>query len=608
MKNKYWKRIAALAMAGTLVVGTLAGCGSSKASSAETGTGQTSGDTAGEETQAAGTQAAQSGGSGFDLAAFESEHSGEPVTISMYPFNASLTSGTVSGYLGDFFKTKGLAIDVWAYSDEKTNAILASGDLPDIMYVNAENLGIMIDADMVLKLDDYLYDLPHVQSAIENNGLEPALEFIRNYRSNGTGSLYGVPTNVGGTDITDNADRNVVKLNWSIYEEIGTPEINNYDDLIAVAKQMMEAHPTDDSGNKIYGTILNSGSDTEYWGNIITWMRWHGYTENQLPYLLETDMIGGKYASILDDNSMYYQGLKFYFDCMQEGILDPDSINTDRSTAGKKTKMFGAGTQPGWRNEYFEYWIPGTKYYINPDTLYGDAIFGNADQYIVVNANTKNLDACLAFIDMLADPDAQMMGSAGPEGDMYEINDNVLTLTDKAKEYYQSSSGDHYFYDNGEQAYLWNTAWILAQSAVMTYKGPDGEDLSNVHTSWPEERAITSDSDAYRVWKETTGYDSWQDLVDTNKCAVYSSDLDFINSFLSTPDDSMKLTMSTINDKVVDASWKMIYAENENSFNSIWQQMVEDCKDLGSDDLIQWRLDDIEKAKQERDAVLNASE
>ena len=36
--------------------------------------------------------------------------------------------------------------------------------------------------------------------------------------------------------------------------------------------------------------------------------------------------------------------------------------------------------------------------------------------------------------------------------------------------------------------------------------------------------------------------------------------------------------------------------------------MVADCKDLGAEDLIQWRLDDIEKARNERDAVLNAAE
>ena len=587
----------ALAITGMLGIGALTGCTGGQA---ETGQTQEASE------KSVDNQEEQQAQSSFDVEAFAAEHSDDPVTISLYPINGNLTSGTVSGYLGDYFKTQGLSIDVWAYSAEKTNAILASGDLPDIMHVTAENLSVMIDAGMVLNLDDYVDQLPHIQEAMEKNGLEPALNFVRSYRSNDTGSLYAMPTAVGGTDTNDNGDRNVVKLNWEIYEEIGAPEIGSYEELIEVAKQMMEAHPTDENGNKVWGTVLNAGSDTEYWGNIITWMRWHGYTENQLPYLLEADMINGKYDSILEDNSMYYQGLKFYFDCMQAGILDPDSINLERSAAGEKKKAFGGGTNPGWRNEYFEYWIPGTQYYINGDTLYGDAIFGNTDDYIVVNANTKNLDACLAFLDMMADPDAQLLGNAGPEGDMYEINDNVLTLTDKAKEHYATSSGEQYVYDNGEEAYLWNTNWILAQSAVMTYTGPDGEALSNVHTSWPEEKEIMNNNPAYESWRETTGYESWQNLVDTNNCAVYSSDLDFINSFLSTPDDSMKLTMSSIKDKVVDASWKMVYAADEAEFNSIWQQMVTDCKDLGAEDLIQWRLDDIEKAKAERDSVLNA--
>lgn len=52
----------------------------------------------------------------------------------------------------------------------------------------------------------------------------------------------------------------------------------------------------------------------------------------------------------------------------------------------------------------------------------------------------------------------------------------------------------------------------------------------------------------------------------------------------------------------------MIYADDEETFNNIWNQMVIDCKDLGADDLMAWRLADIEKARQERDAVLNAGE
>ena len=547
---------------------------------------------------------------GIDLTTFAEENSENPVSVSMYPMNANVTSGTVSGYLGDYFKTKGLAVEVWAYSDEKTNAILASGDLPDIMHVNAENLATMIDAGMVLQLDEYLDDMPHVQEALEKNGLQTAIDYVKAYRSNETGNLYAMPTNVGAASIVDNADRNVVKLNWEIYEEAGAPEIASFDDLITVAKQMMEVHPTDENGNKIWGTILNSGSDATYWGNIITWMRWHGYEEDQLPYLLETDMINGTFTSILEENSMYYQGLKFYFDCMQAGVLDPDSINTERSAAGSKARMFGGGTQPGWRQTYYEYWMPGTQYYLNPETLYGDAIFGSTDEYIVVNAETENLEACLAFLDMMADPDAQVWGNAGPEGDMWQLDGNTVTLTEKGVDYYTNKAGlgESYFYENGEQAYLWNTAWILAQGADTNYVDAEGNPVKVVHTSWQEEVDILANNEAYNSWKETTGYDSWTDIVEQNDCLVSSSDLDFITSFLSTPDDSMKLTMSTINDTVVDASWKMVYAESEEEFNSIWEQMVADCNDLGAEDLMQWRPEDIENATAERDSVLGTAE
>lgn len=546
----------------------------------------------------------------FSTEEFESKHSGNPVTISLYPINANLTSGTVSGYLGDFFaEEKGLSIDVWAYSDEKTNAILASGDLPDIMHVTSENLSIMIDAGMVLQLDDYIDKLPHLQDGIERNKLQPALEFVRKYRSNDTGNLYALPVGVGSGEYTDNADRNVVHINWDIYEEIGAPAINSYDDLIDVAKRMMEAHPTDENGVKIYGTVLNSGSDTTYWGNSTLWLRWHGYTENQLPYLLEADMINGVYSSILEDNSMFYQSVKFYYDCMQAGILDPDSINTDRSTAGQKVRMFGGGTQPGWRPTYYEYWIPGTTYYLNSNTIYGDSVFGDTNDYIVVSANTRNLDACLEFLDMMCDTNAQIYTQAGPEGDMYQIDGNVLTLTEKAKEYYASNTGDGYYYDNGERAYLWNTGWVFSGGAgLTTYVDADGNALASLHTSWPEEIAITSNNDMYNRWKATTGYSSWHDLVETNDIRIYTSSLDYINSFLSNPDDSMKLTMSAINDTVVDACWKMVYAEDEATFTNIWNQMVQDCYDLGAEDLIAWRLSDIEVARAERDSVLGTAE
>ena len=82
-----------------------------------------------------------------------------------------------------------------------------------------------------------------------------------------------------------------------------------------------------------------------------------------------------------------------------------------------------------------------------------------------------------------------------------------------------------------------------------------------------------------------------------------TSDLDYITNFASIPDDMMKLTIDALRDVVVNASWKMVYAESDEEFESLWTQMVKDCEDLGAQDIIDWRLDDLEVAKEIRDSL-----
>ena len=79
--------------------------------------------------------------------------------------------------------------------------------------------------------------------------------------------------------------------------------------------------------------------------------------------------------------------------------------------------------------------------------------------------------------------------------------------------------------------------------------------------------------------------------------------MDNIINFCSQPDDSMQLTIDAIKDVVVNASWKMVYAENENEFDKIWNQMVADCEGLGAASVMEWRLADIEHAKLIRDEL-----
>lgn len=592
MKRNPFKRPFALGLAGAMAL-SMAACGSSSSSTASSTVAESASESAESTAQ-------------FNIGEVGTTTSADVPTITLYPRDANLTSGLVGGYKGDYFASRGFNVEVWAYSDEKTNAILASGDMPDIMYIPAKNVDDMIESGMLLNLDDYLDQMPHVQSY---DGLDTALNYVREYRSNDTGSVYVMPLVVGDNAThylaSDTTERNAVKLNWAAYEAAGCPEITDMDSLLDATEAMLAAMPTAEDGNPMYGTVLNSGSDTSYWACMVMWYRMQGYLEQELPYLLEENMVDGTVESILSENSMYYQGLKWYNSAYKRGLIDPDSISNDRATQKPKVDngytITPSGYLPGWANTYMPYYVPGTKIYYNYTNTYGDP------NYVIgINAKTENLEACLNFIDMLADPDAYLWIRSGPAGEIWDVDENgVATITEtgieSAKKY---GTGGVFTTSSGEEIALWNTPWIVSDGGALTsYTDAEGNPRANMTSTWTEMLEISTDNDAVRAWQKDTGYDTWMDWLNENNAYADSSALDDITTFVSIPDDVMQLTIDSIKDVVTTASWKMVYAESDADFDALWDKMVSDCEGLGAEDIISWRLADIENAKTIRDSL-----
>lgn len=592
MKRNPFKRPFALGLAGAMAL-SMAACGSSSSSTASSTVAESASESAESTTQ-------------FNIGEVGTTTSADVPTITLYPRDANLTSGLVGGYKGDYFASRGFNVEVWAYSDEKTNAILASGDMPDIMYIPAKNVDDMIESGMLLNLDDYLDQMPHVQSY---DGLDTALNYVREYRSNDTGSVYVMPLVVGDNAThylaSDTTERNAVKLNWAAYEAAGCPEITDMDSLLDATEAMLAAMPTAEDGNPMYGTVLNSGSDTSYWACMVMWYRMQGYLEQELPYLLEENMVDGTVESILSEDSMYYQGLKWYNSAYKRGLIDPDSISNDRATQKPKVDngytITPSGYLPGWANTYMPYYVPGTKIYYNYTNTYGDP------NYVIgINAKTENLEACLNFIDMLADPDAYLWIRSGPAGEIWDVDENgVATITEtgieSAKKY---GTGGVFTTSSGEEIALWNTPWIVSDGGALTsYTDAEGNPRANMTSTWTEMLEISTDNDAVRAWQKDTGYDTWMDWLNENNAYADSSALDDITTFVSIPDDVMQLTIDSIKDVVTTASWKMVYAESDADFDALWDKMVSDCEGLGTEDIISWRLADIENAKAIRDSL-----
>lgn len=525
-------------------------------------------------------------------------------TVTVYPPDATVASGNPPSYINRWFNEMGLDVQVWAYSAEKTNAILASGDLPDVMYVTYKDLQTMIESNMILNLEEHLEKMPHVTA---DPVIMTAVNYVRRFRSAGTNQLWAIPALINVQAESTDTGRNAVKVRWDVYHAIGAPEVKDVYDLIPLMKQMMEYMPTAEDGTKTWGTCLNSGTDSLYWRSIELWYKWHGYEMDNLQYLLETDMFNGKYTSILEAGreSMYYKGLKFFNTCYREGVLDPDSINNDRNTQKAKVEtsnaiMIPAGSTPGWQWNYLPIHLEGQKLYAeNWGSPYG------GDMFFVINPKTTNIDACLKFIDTMADADFYYRIYNGTEdmGMWYTGEDGYVYPTERGFDRVVNPTEENGLFTTGEEPNMWLDRPVRSFTHSLSYIGPDGPRQARGMALWTEIAEALNQSEKNTQWMERFGFKNFTELLKAEDAYMLTSPLTSVASFCNPVDEWTQLTLDALRDVMVTGSWKMVYAENDEEFEAIWDQMMKDCNDLGGADIVSTRLDDLAKAKEIKDSL-----
>mgnify|MGYP002610780871 FL=1 len=554
------KRIVAWLLIMTMVLG-LAGCGAASA-----------GSTAGSE----GGSTAQEGSA--------------VKTITLYPYNAGLQSGPVTGWLGDYLLEKGIILEVIPYSEEKTQAMLASGSLPDIVVFNsATNAKAALEAGMLLPLDDYQDQLPHV---MENDILKAGLDYAREYYGTEDGELSILPFGVGKNTLyaAADTDRYAIKLNYQLYEQIGAPEFEKLEDVIPILKEMQQAYPQNEEGMNVYAMNLFSDFDTTHFFNMMSIYSILGYHWNYLPYGIEYEIETGTPYSIFREDSVYRRGARFMYELNQQGLLDPDSLTQERATADKKVSskasVAGWAGVPGWAGKGY---LPVPFDEFKP-SLVTEEPYGKVG--IAISANAENVDTCLKFVDMLADYDALLTLYNGPQGDRWDIKDGKLVMTDKFKEYLEAGGGT-YVLENGEEYSLFNIVSYIPNmgNTIEKYGEPFPMTL---WTEYVDRQYETEDAQA---WSARYGYKYLKDLLEAENKMTAVMDTSFV-PFLTPDSDDMKLTLAALKDVIVPSTWELIYAKDDAEFEQIWSRMKQNAEALGLEDVISYKVEDIAQAKE----------
>ncbi|MBE5866954.1 MAG: hypothetical protein E7292_12265 [Lachnospiraceae bacterium] len=579
MKAKTFKRVLSLALATAMV---LTACGQKPAANTSETT-KTEESTPAKESEAAPSEE-------------KKEEPKEPVTITLYPKDANLFSGEVTGYRGEALAAHGIKLEVWAYSDEKTTAMMTSGDFPDMMYVSPANQSdifeTLVQTDKIINYADYAEYLPHVLGdEVVNEYITANLDAIKNNYSAGTGGLYVLPFGVGLSSSyyaqAGTFDRNTPKLKWDVYEAIGAPEVTDMWSLIDIAEKMLEYQPTLEDGTKMFGTFLDNG-DSKYFNSLTLWMTWKGSHISATQYMSEYFHATGEINYILEDDSVFKEGLKWYNELYKRGLVDPDSISTSRADQAPKLDngfaMLPGGSLPGWATKYYEVFPSDATLYVNFETKNY-----TGGPSIVIFKDSENIETCLELVDMMANPYEWMKVYYGPEGCMWNEENGVLSITDEFAAWLKENGSINFFpMPDGTEYSIFNTTVLFNSGTPLAdHVDINGNPLPYIPTSWPDAQAITTNNDNWNAWKETMDAEDLWDYTEKNGIKVVKESA-FQGWKLDAPDDNQLLTIAALKDVIVPACWKMVYAADEAEFEAIWDQMVKDAETMGAKEIHEW--------------------
>lgn len=151
-------------------------------------------------------------------------------------------------------------------SQEQLDSLMKEGDLGDIVifasdteqYQSAVKNGLLLDWEQNGLLDTYgSYISQNMKKAVEKN------------KETSGGHVYAIGHDIAYEsgefgDFDYHPD-----IRWDLYEEIGSPEVNELEDFVEVLKQMKEVCPTSDTGKETYGASLFNDWDGEWFQQIM---------------------------------------------------------------------------------------------------------------------------------------------------------------------------------------------------------------------------------------------------------------------------------------------------------------------------------------------------
>ena len=596
--GKHEKKSNQRMLSAALIAGTLAGCGSDNSDSTESTAVES---TAGDSTESADSSDGETEGN--------SKYK-DFITVDVFDSMANY-QGIQSGWFAKIVKDKFnmelniIAPNVAGGGDTLFQTRSAAGDLGDLIITGCGNgrLQNLVTAGLVIDMTDYLKDAENVHrydSAIETTSQlveEDGIRAIPSESSSNspTTSSEGLEPNYGAY------------LRWDAYKAAGYPELNTLEDLLPALQKMQEAVPESDSGKKTYAISLFKDWDGNMMSNAKPEASFYGYDEMGF-VLAKAD--GSAYQSLIDSDSAYVRSLQFLFEANQMGLVDPESTTQNYDTLFSKYQdgqilfspypWLGQGAYNTDANKEAGkgfMFVP-----VNDEEIfsYGCQVNGNAQNAcIMIGSKAEDPQRLADFIDWLYSPEgvmdscAQTANTCGPEGLTWEMKDDQPVLTDFGK---QALYGESVNVADEWGGGSWKDGVSALNYKAVNQLDSDPETgICYDYTTWDSVIAEQT-SETQKDWSEHFNADTTMDyLTQKNQILVAPG-----SGYVVPEEDSQITTLrGQCKASIVDYSWKMVFASDENEFNSLLEEMQKTLKGLDYDTVLEY---DMQCAKDQQAA------
>lgn len=526
----------------------------------------------------------------------------EPITLTVFSQVANF-AGEQPGWFGKELKDRFNVTLKIISSNVDTNAFTAgmsAEELGDI--INWGNLGEEFFDALNAEL---IYDLDEVDMTVYPNLTKYFGEATQKVRDlvaplgheGNYGWAYAVAAQDGAwAELTD--PTYALQIRYDAWVKAGKPALKTLEDLPEFMAKLVATEPTTPTGEAVYA--YGGFGDWEDCVMKFTWdlMTFYGYKE--------ADFMGVNYATgdivnPLEAGSLYHRALKVNNQMYRMGLFDPESVSqgydgyTTKLSNGRYMMALWGWIIGNYNNKERADQEIGFQTFVIEDSAPQQLTISTAgsNRAWSLGANCKYPERALEVIEWLCTEEGSIIQSYGPKGLCWDYDANGIPYMTEFGWACQENGSETQMpaeygggtYQDGESKF--NHELIAKEQLVP------GKTYSYSVKGWPcyAERYNTP---LQKAWSENYANGATSGIQLYRESGRYSL-VNAIAAGYAYPEMSQanKEARALFAPVMKQGSWNCVYAETDEQFDQLWNEMVTKCKDYGYDAYVAEKIEQI---------------